>query len=57
MSLTDRILPEIDADRDTAPLHADEVFGAHEGGKLGTGLTAPLISKMAAPTSATTSAR
>ncbi|TCK20596.1 NAD(P)-dependent malic enzyme [Pseudonocardia endophytica] len=42
MSLTDRIRPESDTDRDTAPLHADEVFGAHEGGKLGTGLTAPL---------------
>ncbi|MDQ4119547.1 MAG: NAD-dependent malic enzyme, partial [Actinomycetota bacterium] len=42
MSLTDRIRPDIGDDRDTAPLRADEVFGAHEGGKLGTGLTAPL---------------
>ncbi|ALE72353.1 MULTISPECIES: NADP-dependent malic enzyme [unclassified Pseudonocardia] len=29
-------------DRPTAAPHRDEVFGAHEGGKLATGLTAPL---------------
>ncbi len=41
MSLTDRIRPDQAFDRDTPPARG-EVFVAHEGGKLGTGLTTPL---------------